>query len=99
MNVKFKSSTLDRLETDRGFNGGFDVAVVKAYRKRMMQIRAAEDERTLSSLRSLNFEKLKGKRKHEHSMRLNDQWRLIVRIEKSTPKNTIIVVGIENYHK
>ena len=98
MNVTFDSKTLDRLEIDLEYNGGFDTAIVRAYRRRMQQTRSAEDERTLFALRSLNFEKLKGKRKHQHSMRLNDQWRLIVEIKKSQPKNTIHVVGIEDYH-
>ncbi len=49
-------------------------------------------------MRSLRFERLKGKRAHQHSMRLNDQWRLILEISKGNPENMVFVVGIEDYH-
>jgi proteic killer suppression protein len=98
MDVEFAKDTLDQLETDPSFNDGRSEAVVRAYRRRLQQIRAAEDERTFYQLRSLHFEKLKGDRTGQHSMRLNDQWRLIVEIRKGNPKNTIRVVAIEDYH-
>lgn len=97
MDVTFKHESLDRLETDASFNGGHGDAVVKAYRKRMQQIRAASDERTFHAHRSLNFEKLKGAREGQHSMRLNDQWRLIVELRGDSPK-TVHIVEILDYH-
>ena len=98
MDVEFSDKGLDRLETDPEFKAGFGEAVVKAYRKRMQQLRAADDERDLYALKSLHFEKLKGKRVHQRSVRLNDQWRLIVEIIPGRPKNRIRVWGIEDYH-
>jgi proteic killer suppression protein len=50
MDVSFQDPSLDRLETDPSFNAGFGDAVVKAFRKRMQQIRAASDERTFYAL-------------------------------------------------
>jgi toxin HigB-1 len=98
MDVSFQDPSLDRLETDASFNAGFGDAVVKAFRKRMQQIRAASDERTFYALRSLHFEKLKGDRVGQHSMRLNDQWRLIVELRGEAPKKTVHVVAIIDYH-
>ena len=98
MEVEFANDDLKRLETDPAFNGGFAQAIVNAYRKRMQFIRAAVDERAFYPMRSLRFEKLKGNRSHQCSMRLNDQWRLILEIKPSTPKNIIVVVAIEDYH-
>ena len=49
-------------------------------------------------MRSLNFEKLKGDRSHQHSLRVNQQYRLIVEIKPSDPKNIIVVVEIADYH-
>ena len=83
MEVTFADADLDRLETDGRFDGGHAPAVVKAYRKRMQQIRAADDERVFYALKSMHFEKLKGDRDHQRSMRLNHQWRLILQIEGS----------------
>ncbi|HEX7477598.1 MAG TPA: type II toxin-antitoxin system RelE/ParE family toxin [Polyangiales bacterium] len=98
MEVRFQSADLDRLETDTGFDAGFGQAVVKAFRKRMQVIRAAADERTFYELKSLHFEKLKGDRSQDHSMRLNDQWRLILRFEGQAPNKIVCVVSIEDYH-
>lgn len=49
-------------------------------------------------MRSLNFEKLKGSRSHQHSMRINQQWRLILELKQANPKNVVVVVAIEDYH-
>jgi toxin HigB-1 len=98
MDVAFKDESLDRLETETRFSAGFGDAVVKAYRKRMQQIRAATDERTFYAFRSLRFEKLHGDREGQFSMRLTDQWRLIVELHGEAPRKTIYVVEIIDYH-
>ena len=98
MQVIFKDRRLDRLEIDATFDGGCDPAVVKAFRKRMQQIRSAVDERDFRSLRSLRFEKLKGNRSHQHSMRLNDQWRLILEFQGKGHNKVVKVIAIQDYH-
>jgi proteic killer suppression protein len=96
--VRFSKAILDRLEEDPNFDGGFPPSVVTAYRKRMQAIRAAADERAFYALKSLHFEKLKGKRDHQHSMRLNDQWRLILEFEGKASDKVAVVIDIEDYH-
>lgn len=100
--VTFASDDLERLELDAKWTAGLSQAIVKAFRKRMQQIRAATDEREFYRLRSLRFEKLEGKRQHQHSMRLNNQYRLILEVLKENPegkKNKVIkVISIEDYH-
>ena len=98
MDVSFEDQSLDRLEADAAFNGGFASAIVQAFRKRLQQIRAASDERTFYASRSLNFEKLKGDREGQYSMPLNDQWRFIVRLQGTAPKKVVVVVAIMDYH-
>ena len=98
MEIEFRDEDLDRLETEADFTAGFDKAIVKAFRKRMQVIRSAKDERDLYAVKGNHFEKLKGNRAHQHSLRLNDQWRLVVEIQSGTPKNTVTVVSIEDYH-
>jgi proteic killer suppression protein len=98
MDVAFKDESLDRLETDADFSAGFEDAVVKAYRKRMQQIRAATNERTFYAHKSLHFEKLKGAREGQHSMRLNDKWRLIVELQGKAPNKTELIVEVIDYH-
>jgi len=98
MDVTFADQSLDRLETDSAFSGGFGGDAVRAYRKAMQHIRAASDERTFYARKSFHFEKLKGKREGQYSMRLNDQWRLIVELQGYAPNKTVHIVEIVDYH-
>jgi proteic killer suppression protein len=98
MDVEFTDPDLDRLEVDLAFNAGLSRDLVRAFRKVMQLVRSAPDERTLYAFKSLRFEKLKGDRQHQRSLRLNDQWRLILEIRPAEPKNVIIVIAIEDYH-
>ena len=98
MNVTFRDQRLGKLETDAGFDGGYPQATVKAFRKRMQYLRAVTDERAIYELKSLRFEKLKGNRSHQHSIRLNDQWRLILEFDGEAPNKKIVIVAIDDYH-
>jgi toxin HigB-1 len=98
VDVRFDDEGLDRLETDPAYNGRFSPAVVKAFRKRMQAIRAAGDERTFYAMKSWHFEKLKGDRAHQHSIMLNDQWRLVLEFEGQAPSKRVVIKGIEDYH-
>ena len=49
-------------------------------------------------MKSLHFEKLKGNRNHQRSLRLNKQWRLILEIQQSTDGKLVVVISIEDYH-
>lgn len=72
--------------------------VVDAFFDVMTSILAAHDIRDLYAQKSLRFEKLKGPRKHQRSMRLNEQYRLIVTIEENRQGQYLLVHGIEDYH-
>lgn len=96
--VRFKDESLEKLEKDAKYDAGLSRAIVKAFRKRMQQIRAATDERDFYAMTSLRFEKLKGNRDDQHSMRLNDQWRLIIEMEGQGTSKRLTVIGIEDYH-
>jgi len=97
MKVSFRSRKLESLEMEPG-DAGYPADVVKAFRRRMQYIRAAADERDLRAMKSMRFEKLKGARSHQHSIRLNDQWRLIFELEESGQSRTLVIVDIEDYH-
>ena len=96
MKVKHASSDLEAVE--KGDGEVISAEVTKAFRLRMQLIRAARDERDFYALKSLHFEKLKGKRDHQHSMRLNIKYRLILEYEGTGTDKTIIIVGVEDYH-
>jgi proteic killer suppression protein len=96
--VSYKDDSLEKLERDANYTAGYDTAIVRAFRKRMWTIRNATDERDLRELKSARFEKLVGDREGQYSMRLNDQWRLILEIEGKSPNKRITIVEIADYH-
>jgi proteic killer suppression protein len=98
MNVTFADKDIDRLETDPKFAMGLAQPIVKAFRRRMQQIRAALDERDFYANKGMHYEQLKGPRLGQRSIRLNDQMRLIITIQGGGADATIIVVSIEDYH-
>ena len=98
MQVRFAVRRLARLYSDPGYTAGFGKDVVRAFRKRVQLIRAARDQRDLRALKSLHFEKLKGRRPDQWSMRLVHQWRLIVRLTRDEGGTVVAIMGIEDYH-
>lgn len=98
MDVEFEDETLQRLEADPAYTAGWDAAIVKAFRKRLQTIRAAADERDFYALKSLHYKQLKGDRDGQRSMRLNDQWRLILRIQANPAGRLVVIVAICDYH-
>lgn len=98
MEIEFRDMILATIENDEAFNGGHSPGVANKIRQRIRHIRAAIDERPLRAMKSLHFEKLKGNRDHQHSLRLNDQWRLIIELDKETNPKTVVIIGVEDYH-
>jgi toxin HigB-1 len=98
MDLEYADERLRSLANDLTATGGFDGAVVKAFRKRIQFIRAAPDERTFYSMKSLHYEKLQGDREGQHSMRLNDQWRLILRFAVNDQGKRVVILSITDYH-
>lgn len=98
MELRFKDDELEKLDTEVG-DRGLPPEIVKLYRKRIGFLRAAQDERDLRAMKALRFEKLKGKRQHQRSLRLNDQWRLIVELKQEGRATVLVVVAIENHYE
>jgi len=96
--VRHDDEDLEELEFDARCRTRWSEAIVKAFRRRMQQLRSVHDERDLVGNRGMSFEELKGDRKGDFSVRLNDQWRLVFRIEGAAPTKTLIIKAIEDYH-
>ena len=73
--------------------------VVDAFFEVMQVIDSALDERDLRMLKSLHFERLKGKRRHHHSVRLNDQFRLTLELDTDKEGKYVRIIDIEDYHR
>jgi len=98
LDVVFRDKELEALATDKNARSRYAQAIEKKFRLRIQQIVSAADERDFYQHAAWHFEKLKGDRSHQHSIRLNDQWRLIVEIEDAVPNKRIVIAGIEDYH-
>ena len=98
MDVEFSNDDLERAYTDPDFTAGLQAALLRAFRKVTNLISRAKDERDFYAMRSLNFEELQGKRRGDYSMRLNKQFRLVMRFEGTGRNKRVRVINIEDYH-
>ena len=99
MRIRFEDDDLERLYVDVSFHHprlGSDLT--KQFRKKMQFIVAAIDDRDLRNYRGLRLEKLDGDRQGQHSIRLNDQFRLILRLETDDEGRLVIIVELTDYH-
>jgi proteic killer suppression protein len=96
----FVSKKLQKLYTDEVGSERYPPAVVEAFFDKMAVIAAASHENDLRTLKSLHMEKLKGKRgnRGEHSLRLNQQYRLTFTIETDDQGKLLRILNIEDYH-
>ncbi|MEX2374893.1 MAG: type II toxin-antitoxin system RelE/ParE family toxin [Dehalococcoidia bacterium] len=98
MRVEFDDEDLERLYRDREFRlSALGPELVKAFRKRVGYLEAALDKADIAAMRSNNLEKLQA-RGDDHSVRINKQYRLIIRFAADSGGPKVIVVGIEDYH-
>ncbi len=97
MRFEFSNDRLAALYTEERDARRYPAGVVDAFFV-MDVIRAARSEQDLRALKSLRFEKLSGKRRHQHSLRLNDQYRLVVEIEEDAEGRYLLIVSLEDYH-
>jgi toxin HigB-1 len=82
MELSFIDKDYDRLEVDVGYSHGLPAAVVGLYRSRLQLLRAARDEHDLASMRCLAFRPLNARSRRHHSIRLNNQYCLIVELQR-----------------
>jgi len=98
MDIAFARTSIERLYYEEKIPKNCPVEVVDAFFEVMSYVEAAEDERELRAMRSLHYEKLKGDRKNEHSLRLWKGWRLTFRIENKDGK-IFLVLDVVDYHR
>ncbi|MCL4514302.1 MAG: type II toxin-antitoxin system RelE/ParE family toxin [Firmicutes bacterium] len=100
MRFRFVSKKIEALYTEEKGASKYPADVVEAFFEAMAVIKAAFSEGDLYALKGFHFEKLKGKRgkENERSLRLNSQWRLIVKVESDDNGKLLLVLDIEDYH-
>lgn len=99
MDVRFDDEDLARLEVDPKAGADRPQGVVKAFRRVVQFLRSAQDERDLRQWKAWRFERLKGDRAGQCSLRLNDQWRLVIRLSASGSQQTVHIIEVVDYHR
>lgn len=89
MQIDYRREELERLELDAGFTAGLPEGVVRAYRGRIQALRAAPKEDALRPLRS--FELVAEGADGGHSLRVNEEWRLLVSFESAVQDRVTVV--------
>ena len=97
MKVEFADESLSLIETDRAGETGLPVGVIKSARRKLTVLRAATDDRSLRTWKSLHYEKLRGDREGQRSIRLNDQYRMVFTLDEDQPP-TVTILAVEDYH-
>jgi proteic killer suppression protein len=95
---RFAQPRLDELYTTGRGGKRYSRQVVDAFVRAIATIDAATDERDLYAQKGLHFEKLKGDRKGQRSIRLNQQWRLILTVERDAEGSLVWIIEIVDYH-
>lgn len=99
MRIEYDDEDLRRLAEDADlWPRQWGRGVIVAYRKKIQLLDGAEDERDLRAMRSLNLEKLKGDRAGQYSIRLNDQFRLILTFRTEANGRVVVVIELVDYH-
>lgn len=98
MRIVFADPTLALIETSRAGETRLPVAVIKSARRKLTVLRAASDDRSLRNWKSLHYEKLKGDREGQRSIRINDQYRMVFTLDEEPEPQIIEVLTIEDYH-
>ena len=76
----------------------FDDKLIRSYQRKLQLIYAADSILDLYKYTSLHLEKLKWDKEWWMSIRLNKQWRLIIKQIKDGQYQVIWVKWIEDYH-
>lgn len=97
MDMEFQDAKLALVETERAAETRLPIAVINSLRDKLVVLRAAGDERTLRSWKSLHYEKLE-RPGDQRSIRINKQWRLVFTIDTKVKPNKMTVIAVEDYH-
>lgn len=98
MEIAFADESLALLETDDAGETRLPVAVIRSARKKLVMLRAAPDDRTLRKWKGLHYEKLKGDRDGQRSIRLNDQFRMVFILDNEADPKRVTILAVEDYH-
>lgn len=99
MKFRFGSKELERFFTDDKFLWCFSLDIKKSFVKKILCIRAALNINDLRTRKGWRFKKMTGDREGQYSIRLNDQFRLLLVPEKNGEEDCLVILEIGDPHK
>lgn len=90
----FKGKFAEAILQDRMVPKGFPADLARVARRKLIMVDSAEVLAALNSPPGNHLEALKGNLKGKHSIRINDQWRIVFRWTDAGPEDVEIV----DYH-
>lgn len=100
MEIEFADQQgLERALTDPRFDAGLGSILIKAFREKIEFLKSCHSEQDIRAMKALYYEKLKGQRAHQHSIRLkHDGKRLIFQIVEKNGQKVIRIEEVVDYH-
>ena len=99
MRVRFGDEEVRRLYEEPGFRPRrFHPDLIKSYIKKITLLYSVSSQLELRQHKALRLEQLRGDRAGQHSIRLNDQFRLVLTFERDDEGQYVVVVEIIDYH-
>jgi toxin HigB-1 len=95
MEIVFTDPNLGLIETEEAGQTKLPVPVIKSARRKLTVLRAAPNDRSLRNWKSLRYEKLKGDRAGQRSIRVNDQYRIVFTLDEDTQPPIVTIIAIE----
>lgn len=99
LNIRFENIELERIATDPKAKTKLSKAVIQSYRKKIQLIKNMKNEQDLYGFPGLRPHKLRGSRKGQNALWINNQFRLVYYIRKSGKQTVFVVKDLIDYHK
>ena len=99
MLLEFNDSELERLAYELDFHTSrWSPDVTRSFRRVLYVIENAKDERDIRNFKGLRLEKLKGDRAGTFSVRINSQYRLILKFKTAHDGKVAVIIEAVDYH-
>jgi plasmid maintenance system killer protein len=99
LRFRFARRRLERLFYENKGAGKYPPGVVESFYDAMTVIGSAGDERDLRAMSGWRMKKLVGDPEEKSEIRLNRQFRLIVRIEEDENGAYVLIIDLKDPHK
>jgi proteic killer suppression protein len=99
MDFRFATDRLHQLYTSKRGARRYPSGIVDAFLRRVRHIEAAVDERDLRAPPGVQFERLRQGYQGKCSLRLNEQWRLIIEIREEKGRKIVLIHEISKHYE